>query len=923
MVAGSEVRQSRGGHIGISFSGGGFRATAFSLGTLTLLQDLGLLANVKVMSSVSGGSLALAAYLCAKAGSDAEKESDFRFDDCFYQPLMRFLEGERLAEACLNLVDLFSGEKLILKAADATHVFLNELLNGGDDFSDETAYLGNEKITEMLTNDDLSPDFIFFNATNITSLDLFRFGIERGIGRMENGRPPRPVFVLNRYFLKHSRDSAEGKNLYHYAQKLRLADCVAASFGFPAGFEPLLFPDDFFRPSSPRAGKSSVDPGQWGRWGGLEEAKKFFRGDLICDYKQYLAFLDGGLYDNLGLASVEDIRQFLSRATGVLPSNPRKIHYVIATDVDQIPMQLSAYSDPEVDRLLDKPSCQPSAPAAGTAWSRFMRGLQLKLGRHPILLPIALAVLLALLLFFLDKTPASLPLADPFMIGGDAHANAGDLAVGQLFWVALKLVLWGLLGSLGLVSFALLALWLWLGYRMGRQHKTPSILLGLSRGFDAKQALLESWWQVAVGALIDLVGNRQPLWQAISSRRMGQLMPAFSGYLKRTRSLTYGYLQQMYKRAEDGADCHLIRNMIFELTPGRDVDPDYASNLITLPISDYRHEEKLEPISPITQKISRARYVSAVLQGLQALEDRPERPTGTLRVSVRDFKAGPGGQWTRLDMESEIAPPRPEGSPASEQPLLLRLLTTEHGRVLPEAGQIIDELNLQQADQIWRWLCNNLACFDDAGEGDCLPAHPYPLSIPTATLVAEIHRLFKRHLRQDEQLLERCLVSLEESTSSYSWIPLLCEMATNVPTTLWLKGACWYTPNQYDSRNRISRGGHWSATKPDDPDARAIDLGALGPAPAAAICSVAGYVSTCFNLLEFFYAWLGDSSLLQEKLLEQLKLDPFPFITHEKLQELEALPYRLRHRVWWRLDQERQRGTLPPSLLRDLALLEG
>ncbi|MEB3333911.1 MAG: hypothetical protein VKP70_02890, partial [Cyanobacteriota bacterium] len=42
-----------------------------------------------------------------------------------------------------------------------------------------------------------------------------------------------------------------------------------------------------------------------------------------------------------------------------------------------------------------------------------------------------------------------------------------------------------------------------------------------------------------------------------------------------------------------------------------------------------------------------------------------------------------------------------------------------------------------------------------------------------------------------------------------------------------------------------------------------------------------------------------------------------------KLQELEALPYRLRHRVWWRLDQERQRGTLPPSLLRDLALLEG
>ncbi|MFM7394318.1 MAG: hypothetical protein ACKO22_08155, partial [Cyanobium sp.] len=56
------------GYIGLSFSGGGYRATAFSLGTMALLQDLKLLGKARVMSSVSGGSLALAAYLCAKAG---------------------------------------------------------------------------------------------------------------------------------------------------------------------------------------------------------------------------------------------------------------------------------------------------------------------------------------------------------------------------------------------------------------------------------------------------------------------------------------------------------------------------------------------------------------------------------------------------------------------------------------------------------------------------------------------------------------------------------------------------------------------------------------------------------------------------------------------------------------------------------------
>ena len=56
------------GYIGLSFSGGGYRPTAFSLGTMALLQDLGLLGKARVMSSVSGGSLALAAYLCANAG---------------------------------------------------------------------------------------------------------------------------------------------------------------------------------------------------------------------------------------------------------------------------------------------------------------------------------------------------------------------------------------------------------------------------------------------------------------------------------------------------------------------------------------------------------------------------------------------------------------------------------------------------------------------------------------------------------------------------------------------------------------------------------------------------------------------------------------------------------------------------------------
>ena len=48
--------------IGLTLSGGGFRATLFHLGVVRLLADAGLLARVKHICSVSGGSI-LAAHL--------------------------------------------------------------------------------------------------------------------------------------------------------------------------------------------------------------------------------------------------------------------------------------------------------------------------------------------------------------------------------------------------------------------------------------------------------------------------------------------------------------------------------------------------------------------------------------------------------------------------------------------------------------------------------------------------------------------------------------------------------------------------------------------------------------------------------------------------------------------------------------------
>jgi NTE family protein len=49
--------------IGLSLSGGGYRATAFHLGTLNKLQQMNILPKVKILSTISGGSIT-GAYYC-------------------------------------------------------------------------------------------------------------------------------------------------------------------------------------------------------------------------------------------------------------------------------------------------------------------------------------------------------------------------------------------------------------------------------------------------------------------------------------------------------------------------------------------------------------------------------------------------------------------------------------------------------------------------------------------------------------------------------------------------------------------------------------------------------------------------------------------------------------------------------------------
>ncbi|MCP9826354.1 patatin-like phospholipase family protein [Synechococcus sp. EJ6-Ellesmere] len=314
--------------LALSISGGGHRAAGFGLGTIALLQELGLMERVAVLSTVSGGSLVGGFYLCAKAGflHDAkvplEAWRDDGFRHKFLLPFLAFLHdgglGERLV-ADLLPIPLGPDKKLIRSAAEEVQALLQE--QGCPDT------LGHEAIHALLKRGGCAPDHVYFNAADLTSLDLFRFGVMR---QPISDPANKPAYVVNRFRIPITAKVEDPAQVV--AAGLRIADCVAASFCFPGAFEPIIFPDDFLR--LPK---------------GDEELRSVTT--RLCGGAAAVALMDGGLYDNLGLASVEitvqslrleeaislKIAPHLSDAERARTPHPdRSRIYVLATDVDNI-----------------------------------------------------------------------------------------------------------------------------------------------------------------------------------------------------------------------------------------------------------------------------------------------------------------------------------------------------------------------------------------------------------------------------------------------------------------------------------------------------------------------------------------------------------------------------------------------------------
>ncbi|CAM1355929.1 patatin-like phospholipase family protein [Tenacibaculum halocynthiae] len=202
--------------IALCFSGGGYRAACFSLGTLSLLEKVGLLENVKAISTVSGGTITGVKYVQSQI-----EGKDF---DAFLDDYYNWLDKDELAS---NAISHLRGP-LVWNKAENKHKRKNPINAFSIEYNNFTNNTTLGQIQNLINEGGSKTHLerVIFNATDFDSTHQFRFqNIKGNQKRFGNGKA-------------HSKYK-------HIIDDIKLGDVIAASTAFPGGFEPIGFPYDF------------------------------------------------------------------------------------------------------------------------------------------------------------------------------------------------------------------------------------------------------------------------------------------------------------------------------------------------------------------------------------------------------------------------------------------------------------------------------------------------------------------------------------------------------------------------------------------------------------------------------------------------------------------------------------------------------
>lgn len=244
--------------IGLALSGGGFRAAAFHLGVLKRLEELGLLAQVDRLSTVSGGSITGAFYAlrCAQHGRGAPGSYAV---DALIGEIRPVVESHFRGRALLG-----TPRRAALTAASFLTRFVSRVPFLADALDREL--FGEAALAQI-------PPWLLVNATNLLTGKAWKFFHDR-VGDYLIGATDR-------------------------TDNIRLADAVTASAAYPGLADPFPFHTYWEHLRADLLDERWEKPDTKSRW---RRAHGRARDRLI------IPLVDGGLYDNEGLNGLRSSR---------------------------------------------------------------------------------------------------------------------------------------------------------------------------------------------------------------------------------------------------------------------------------------------------------------------------------------------------------------------------------------------------------------------------------------------------------------------------------------------------------------------------------------------------------------------------------------------------------------------------------------
>ena len=267
-------------NIGMAFSGGGYRAATFDLGTLSFLNSIRLgdgrtlLSCVTALTSVSGGTIPAMKYMLALAKGQPIDE--------MIRELFDFLCNEDLVTHAMNGIGAEKANRDASCIKIMAGIYDKYLFKGATmgDIIDNIDKIPVRDYTALATDFDNSLPFRFRVTFGYTTS-----GERISYGAFGNGE--------HNIGLKVARYITPG-------------EALACSSCFPSGFEPMMFPDDF---------QLAQQPG------------------IRSTIKSRFGLMDGGIVDNQGIEPLMNAEERLSHYREDQQRTDKAFDLVIISDV--------------------------------------------------------------------------------------------------------------------------------------------------------------------------------------------------------------------------------------------------------------------------------------------------------------------------------------------------------------------------------------------------------------------------------------------------------------------------------------------------------------------------------------------------------------------------------------------------------------